>query len=145
VRNSCDIGWKRNVYLNTPGPAADGGVTSTAGDLQCFLRAIRDGQLLGPALTARMLDADVAGPDEEATEEDAAIGWQWRYGYGLFFILGEDGHVLRYGLPGEEPGASCRVGHNPTLGLDLMVLGNQSWCAGEVNKHLHDLLAREAG
>ncbi len=55
----------------------------------------------------------------------------WRYGYGFWFDV-EDDILLRYGHTGEDPGVSARVFYYPELDLDFVVLGNQSFCAGNL-------------
>lgn len=132
------VGWRRNVYAVTAGPAADGGVSSTAGDLGRFLDAVRAGRLLSPAMTAELLTPKVVERD------DRVRGYRWRYGYGLFFLLDDDDRIVRYGLPGEEDGVSCRLFHYPAQNVDLAVLGNQSGCAFRPGWELHDLIIGQA-
>ena len=128
--------WLRNVYEATPDAAADGGIISTTTDLCRFLRALRQGQLLSPALTQAMLTPQI----EEDT--DHFRGYDWAYGFGNNFIL-QNGAVIRYGHTGEEAGISCRLYHYPTLNLDVVILGNQSACAGSLAWAIHDALLAE--
>ncbi len=127
-------GWRKNIYATTPEGAADGGATATATDLIRFIQALRGGKLLSPTLTAAMLIPKVL---EQA---DRPRGYIWKYGYGLMFILDEDEQIVRYGHTGEEDGVSCRLYHYPAQNLDVVILGNQSWCAGEVGWAIHDLI-----
>ena len=121
-----ESGWKRNIYHITAGAAGDGGCTSSAGDLCRFMKELREGRLLGDAMTRDMLTPKVLADD------DPAQGLSWKYSYGLFHAVDRDGSVVRYGLPGEEEGISCRLYHYPRHQLDVAVLANQSACAGKL-------------
>ena len=130
-------GWKKNIYLATPGAAGDGGVTASAEDLSRFLQALRnpDGQsLLSPTMTKAALEPKVVQYDE------LVRGYRWMYGYGNSFMLDDAGKIIRYGHTGEEDGVSCRLYHYPQPGLDVIILGNQSWCAGDVGWEIHNLI-----
>lgn len=128
------VGWKRNIYSTTPEAAADGGATSTAADLVRFAKALRDGVLLTPEMTSKMLTPAVLQfPDKHR-------GYTWKYGLGLMFLVNDLNQVVRYGHTGEEDGVSCRLYNYPRLNLDLVLLGNQSWCAGKLAWDIHDLI-----
>jgi CubicO group peptidase (beta-lactamase class C family) len=128
------IGWKKNIYSTTPNAAADGGATSTAADLVKFSQALRNGEFLSPALTQEMLAPKVLANDERFR------GYTWKYGYGSFFILDQEDNIVRWGPTGEEDGVSCRLYYYPKENLDVIILGNQSWCAGSLGWQIHDLI-----
>ena len=129
-------GWRKNIYSTTPEAAADGGATSTAADLVRFAQALRDGLLLSPEMTDAMLTPRVMQHDERYR------GYAWKYGYGNNFLLDESDNVVRWGHTGEEDGASCRLYCYPQQGLDVAILGNQSWCAGDLAWQIHDLIVK---
>jgi CubicO group peptidase (beta-lactamase class C family) len=128
------IGWKKNIYSTTPEAVADGGATSTAADLVRFAQALRSGSLLSAGMTRKMLAPKVAAKDEPFR------GYVWKYGYGNAFILDQDHRIVRWGHTGEEDGVSCRLYHYPKENLDVVILANQSWCAGSVGWKIHDLI-----
>jgi len=128
------VDWKKNIYSTTPEAAADGGATSTVEDLVRFVRALRNGRLLSAQLTGAMLSPHVR------QREDRPRGYAWEYGYGNAFIRDEDGRIVRWGHTGEEDGVSCRLYHYPGIDVDVVILGNQSWCAGTLGWEIHDLL-----
>jgi len=132
------IGWQRNVYETTPDAAADGGVVSTVSDLVRFIKTLQQGQLLSPSLTQAMLTPQVL------TDTGRFRGYGWYYGYGNAFLLNDQHQIVRYGHTGEEAGVSCRLYHYPALSLDVIILGNQSDCAGSVGWAIHDALVNEA-
>lgn len=47
---------------------------------------------------------------------------------------------MRWGHTGEEDGVSCRFYHYPKEALDVVILANQSWCAGDLAWAVHDLI-----
>jgi CubicO group peptidase (beta-lactamase class C family) len=126
--------WKKNIYSTTPEAAADGGATSTVDDLRRFSRALRDGQLLSAQWTQEMLTPKVLERPEKFK------GYTWKYGYANFFLLDDAERVVRWGHTGEEDGVSCRLYYYPEKDLDVVLLGNQSWCAGKLAWEIHDLI-----
>ena len=127
-------GWVRNIYSTTPEAAADGGATSTIDDLSRFSQALRQGRLLSADLTTAMLTPQVS------TQEERFKGYAWMYGYGCTIILDVDEQIVRWGHTGEEDGVSCRLYHYPVQNLEVIILGNQSWCAGDLGWKIHDLI-----
>jgi len=128
------ISWQRNIYSTTPQAAADGGATSTLTDLLLFSKAIRAGSTLSPELTAEFLTPKVQ------QFEDTFRDYYWYYGYANIFLLNEMRKVIRWGHTGEEEGVSCRLFYFPQQDVDAIILGNQSWSAGELGWEIHDLV-----
>jgi CubicO group peptidase (beta-lactamase class C family) len=131
------VNWKKNIYSTTPEAAADGGASSTAADLVRFSRALRSGELLGPEMTQAILTPRVLEHAEKVH------GYTWMYGFANMFLLEDDEQVVRWGHTGEEDGVSCRLYHYPGPDLDVVVLGNQSWCAGELGWMIHRMVVGE--
>jgi len=127
-------GWKKNIYSTTPEAAADGGATSSTEDLVRFSQALRKGDLLSAEMTREMLTPKVLQTDERFR------GYTWKYGYANSFLLNDDGEIVRWGHTGEEDGVSCRLYYYPQENLDVVILGNQSWCAGSLGWEIHDLI-----
>jgi CubicO group peptidase (beta-lactamase class C family) len=127
-------GWKKNIYSVTPEAAADGGATSTSADLVRFSQALRRGQLLSSQWTQAILKPQVLQSDQRVR------GYTWMYGYANMFMLDDNGVIIRYGHTGEEDGVSCRLYHYPGFDLDVILLGNQSWCSGSLAWELHDII-----
>ncbi len=127
-------GWRKNVYSTTPSAAADGGAVGTATDLYQFSVALRNGRLLPSHLTQAMLTPQILQNSEPMR------GYFWHYSFGNEFVFSLQNRLLRWGHTGEEDGVSCRLYHYPDQALDVVVLGNQSWCAGSLGWELHDLI-----
>ena len=128
------IGWRKNIYSATPEAAADGGAISTVEDLARFTHALRTGQLLSAEMTSAILSPKVLEDDEPYE------GYFWKYGYGNQFLEDESGRIVRWGHTGEEEGVSCRLYHYPQKDIDIIILANQSECAGSLGWEIHDLI-----
>lgn len=129
------VNWERNIYTATPGAASDGGATSTAADIMVFIQQLRNGKILSEELRKRMLTPQVL--DQGA---DGFRDYVWKYGYGNWFILDDANNIVRGGHTGEEYGVSCRVYYYPNLNIDVVILGNQGWCAGSLGWDIHDII-----
>jgi CubicO group peptidase (beta-lactamase class C family) len=127
-------GWKKNYYAATAGPAADGGATSTLDDLARFVQALRQGKLMAPELARTLYSPQVIESEEEY------LGFRWRYGFGCYLLLDRDNHTVRWGHTGEEDGVSCRLWRYPRQNVDVVILGNQSSCAGKVSTAIQKLV-----
>jgi CubicO group peptidase (beta-lactamase class C family) len=127
-------GWMKNYYRATAGPAADGGATSTLDDLVRFSSALRKGKLVEPKLARAIFSPQVVDGDETHR------GYQWRYGFGCHVLLNSAGETVRWGHTGEEDGVSCRTYYYPQQDMDVVILGNQSGCAGKLAWDIHDLV-----
>lgn len=122
-------GWRKNIYSTTAGGAADGGETSTIDDLARFLRLLREGKLIARESLNAMITPRVE------TGYGAA---RTMYGFGCFVVLDAKERTVRWGHTGEEDGVSCRLYHYPMHGLDVIILGNQSSCAGRLLADIHE-------
>lgn len=129
------IHWKKNIYTATPIPASDGGATSTASDLIDFIQALRRGEILGEYMTKKILNPHVLDEGSNGFRD-----YIWKYGYANWFILDKDNNIIRGGHTGEEYGVSCRLYYYPLLNIDVVILGNQGWCAGSLGWDIHDMI-----
>ncbi len=132
-------GWKRNIYSITPEAASDGGAVCTAYDLALFLKALRGNQLLSKEMTNSMLAPQVLDQGS-----NGARGYVWKYGFANWFLLDDNENIVRGGHTGEEFGFSSRLYYYPQLGVDVIILANQDWCAGALGWKLHDLIIEHA-
>ena len=132
--NGAVTGWKKNIYSTTAGGAADGGSTSRLDDLVRFSRAMREGKLCSKGSAESMLTPKVVAYEDEP---------QWRYGFGCFILLDTDEKIIRWGHTGEEDGVSCRLLYYPMHDIDVVIIGNQSLCAGTVSRDIHEALCGE--
>ncbi len=114
--------WRSNVFSLTAGAMPDGGMTSTAQDLDRFLAALRSGRILASETVSLMLTPH--GVDEDSPEA---------YGYGMELVV-ENDVVTIYGHGGLDPGVSTMVSHYVEPEVTIVVLCNQdrgSWAVAQ--------------
>jgi len=124
------VSWKRNIYSYPPIGSPDGGACVTAADLARFLRAVKDGRLLSPRLTAAFLEPQVTWRVRE--------GWTQRFGFGPWFRVDEDGAPVFLEKEGINAGTSCVLRHYPARDLTLVILSNLEEGAWEPRGVVHD-------
>jgi CubicO group peptidase (beta-lactamase class C family) len=135
--NGKNLGWRKNIYAATAGPAADGGATSTVDDLLKFARALRQGKLCAADLVKEMFTPRMVA---SATKNPKLF---WYYGFGSFILKEDTGPILCQGHTGEEDGVSCRLWYYPKQDMDVILLGNQSECAGSVTQEIQKIIFSE--
>jgi len=114
--------WRSNIYSVPAGGMPDGGMTTTAHDLDHFLTALRSGTVVTPETFSLVLTPH--GFDEDSPEA---------YGYGMELVV-VDGRVAIYGHGGADPGVSAMVSHYVEAGTTVIVLCNQdrgSWAVAQ--------------
>jgi CubicO group peptidase (beta-lactamase class C family) len=116
------VGWRRNIYSYPPIGGPDGGAHVTVGDLLSFHRAVTEGRLLGPALTAELLTPKA--------RHGARGAGSHLMGFGFEFETDADGVVRCYWKEGVNVGASGMLRHYPTKDITFAVLAvgeNAAW------------------
>jgi CubicO group peptidase (beta-lactamase class C family) len=130
-------GWKRNIYSLPPIGSPDGGAYVTAKDLDRFLRAVKAGELLAPALTDAFFTPHVPHRTREGGTE--------KYGYGLEFLVNQAGQVVYCGKEGINAGVSGLIRHYPQEDLDVILLSNMENGAWEPARKIHALMTAGGG
>lgn len=130
------VGWKRNIYSYPPVGSPDGGAHSTAGDLDRFLRAVQEGRLLSPDLTAAFLSPHVVWKVRD--------GWTEHFGLGPTFRVDDDGALVYLEKEGINVGASGVVRHYPGRDLTLVVLSNLEAGAWDPIDTAHEMIVAGA-
>jgi CubicO group peptidase (beta-lactamase class C family) len=116
------VGWRRNIYSYPPVGGPDGGAHVTVGDLLRFHRAVTEGRLLGPALTAELLSPKV--------RHRARGAGSHLMGFGFEFETDGDDVVQCYWKEGVNVGVSGMLRHYPVSDVTFAVLAvgeNAAW------------------
>ena len=108
------VGWRRNIYSYPPIGGPDGGAHATVGDLLRFHRAVTDGRLLVPALTAELLSSKERHSASGATTH--------MMGFGFEFETDADGVVRSYWKEGVNVGVSGMLQHYSAQDVTVAVL-----------------------
>ncbi len=118
------VGWRRNIYSYPPIGGPEGGAHVTVGDLLRFHRAVTEGRLLGPALTAELLTP-------KARHGSRGTG-SHLMGFGLEFETDAEDGVRSYWKEGVNVGTSGMLCHYPADDITFAVLAvgeNAAWSA----------------
>jgi CubicO group peptidase (beta-lactamase class C family) len=110
------IGWKKNIYAFPPTGSPDSGAHVTAADLDRFLRAVKDGRLLSPEMTAAFFTPQVVYRQ--------MLGWTQKYGYGMWFYLDGEDEMVCCQKEGINAGVSALIRHFPGRDINLILLSN---------------------
>jgi CubicO group peptidase (beta-lactamase class C family) len=122
-------GDRTNVFHLPVLGNGDGGIYSTAADLDAFWGALFAGSIVPPGIVA-----DMVRPRSEAPGESTPF-----QRYGLGFWLHATGDLVM--LEGFDAGVSFRSVHDPDSGRTFTVLSNTSDGAWPVARYLTDRLA----
>jgi CubicO group peptidase (beta-lactamase class C family) len=125
-------GWRKNIYSYPPIGSPDGGAYSTVADLDCFMRALRGGQILSKSMTDRMFSPQVI-----YRRYDDRIH---KMGFGLEFItdLADDITVIR--KDGANPGVACFLAYLPQQDITQIILANQDCDVWKISRELRAVL-----
>lgn len=117
--NGIFIKWKKNIYSYPPIGTPDGGAYTTAGDLDMFIRAIKDCKLLSEKYSEMIMN-----PHCKFTRPSKYSG-TWRTGYAFEFIEIGDKIFCIY-KEGRNPGVDAIFSYYPELDISLNILSNQT-------------------
>lgn len=120
-----DDGSRTNVLHLPVAGVGDGGITSTAGDIRAFWRALFAGHIVSSDLVEQLTSVRT---------EQAAEGLS----YGLGFWLERGGRTAV--LEGYDAGVSFRSFHVPSAGVTATVMGNTTDGAWPLARHLKQTL-----
>ena len=125
-------GWKRNVYSFPPIGSPDGGAHVTANDLDRFLRAVKAGELLSPALTEAFFTPQVPHRTMEGGTE--------KYGYGLEFLVNREGQIVFCEKGGINAGVSGIIRHYLEEDLNVVLLSNREDGVWKPVRVIHEMI-----
>ena len=129
-------GWKRNIYSYPPIGSPDSGAHVTAADLDRFMRAVLEGRLLSPELTAAFLAPQVI--------HGVRDGWVEHYGFGPWFHVDDDGTLVFLEKDGSNAGVSGLVRHYPARDLTVVMLSNLDDGVWEPIRVAHEMVVAGA-
>ncbi len=111
--------WKKNIYSYPPVGTADGGAYTTVGDMDIFIRSVKNGKLLSKKLSDAMLKPQTG--IEKKLDHGKIVN-----GYGCHFFYDADGHLVRLYKEGQRAGVAAMLAYYPQIDTTSMILGNQT-------------------
>ena len=133
--NNDITGWRRAIYSRPPIGSPDGGAWVTAGDMDLFMNAVRNGRLLSPELTRAVLTPQVLYHEHEE--------FDFYYSYGFYFVLDKTGKVQFYLGQGEDTGVSSKAVYFPQQNIQAVLLANQDSCTWPVVWNMYHLVLKD--
>jgi len=136
IRNDDEIvGWKRNIYSFPPVGSPDAGAHVTAGDLDRFLRSMKDGRLVSQTLSDAFFTPQVHYREYE--------DWKMFYGYGMWFYVDRQGAVVCCQKEGINAGVSGMVRYFPKNDINVIILANMEEAAWKPIWHIHEMVTAD--
>jgi hypothetical protein len=120
------------MFSYPPIGSPDAGAHVTAADLDRFVRQVKAGRLLSPALTEAFFTPQVAHSPQ-------GDGHLWA-GLGLWFQVDGGGQVVYAEKEGINAGVSGVVRHYPGADLNVVLLSNMEAGVWAPLKHVHALI-----
>ncbi len=117
-------GYKKNIYSYPPVGTPDGGAYTTAGDLNCFLSAIKNHRLLKEEFSNIFLRPHCAF--SYPAKEYGIPGLYRTNGYAFEFLMQEGkSQPLCICKDGQNAGVSAKFSYYPEKDISLVLLSNQ--------------------
>lgn len=129
--------WVRNIYSYMPIGTPSGGAHSTVADLERFLKAVQNGELLGPEMTTLFLT-----PHVKHSEGKEVMLYM---GHGLEFTFDLEGSLLYYEKEGINAGTSAVLRHYPSTSTTVTILSNMEDGVWEPRDTIDSMLGEEDG
>lgn len=107
--------WRKNIYSIPPVGTPEGGIYSTAGDLDLLLRGLTGGQFFTPEYAKLILTPKVLHSDKGS--------YQHWMGFGFEFYMDGD-RTLRIQKDGSNPGVSAVMAYYPGSKSNIIILSN---------------------
>lgn len=127
--------WVRNIYSYMPIGTPSGGAHSTVADLERFLTAVSDGELLGAEMTTMFLT-----PQAKHSERKGEVLYM---GYGLEFTYDLQGSLLFYEKEGINAGTSAVLRHYPSTATTVIILSNTEDGVWEPRDEIDTMLSED--
>ncbi|HYI26148.1 MAG TPA: serine hydrolase domain-containing protein [Thermomicrobiales bacterium] len=112
------VEWRKNIYSYPPIGSPDGGATVAVADLDRFLRALANAELL-----SRESSDLVMHP--HAKYQDLDDGTEW-ISFGFEVVIDRDGNAVRVCKDGWNAGVSSMAAWYPQTGMTVVILANQN-------------------
>lgn len=125
--------WRKNIYSFPPIGTSDGGAFTTVGDLDLFMRALANGELLSTELTQEIMK-----PQSTIARE-----FEWGKiinGYGFHFTYDLSGKLIRMYKDGSNAGVAAMLAYYPEIDTTSTILGNQTCNIWELHWKAENLI-----
>jgi CubicO group peptidase (beta-lactamase class C family) len=125
--------WRKNIYSYPPVGTADGGAYSSVGDLDVFIRALKDGTLLSEEMSEAMF--------KPQTRLEKLYEWgKVMSGFGCHFFFDTDGRLIRMYKDGQNAGVAAMAAYYPDIDTTSIILANQDCNVWELHRKAEQII-----
>lgn len=123
------VGWSKNIYSYPPIGTSDGGAYTSVGDLDTFMRALKNGKLLSEEMTKEIMRP-------QSNIEQKYTWGKIVNGYGFHFKYDNTGRLVRMSKDGSNSGVAAMFAYYPEFDTTSIVLGNQTCNVWELHRKI---------
>lgn len=127
------IGFRKNIYCYPPIGTPDGGAYTTVGDLDIFIRAIKNNILLSESYSEMLLTPHCQFTKPSAW--NAVPNVKIRYGY-AFEFLEIDNETFCIFKEGSNDGVSAMFSYYPKADITITILANQNCNVWSIHREM---------
>lgn len=126
------IGFRKNIYCYPPIGSPDSGAYTTVEDLDKFIRALRNGELLSKNLAMEIFNMQVLILDNENVHVMESYGYE--------AILNKNINILHYRKDGCNPGVANVFTYFPENDMTIILLANQDCNVWNMYGEIRDII-----
>lgn len=130
------IGFKKNIYSYPSIGSADAGALTTVGDLDLFMQALRNGELLSNEMTEAILSPKETHRTHTLMTEKMGYGFQ-------FLMNNETGEIIYLQKDGVNAGVSCIMNYYPAEDVTIIILANHDTDVWDLAWEIQELFIGE--
>lgn len=128
------VEWRKNIYSYPPVGSPDGGATVTVADLDRFIRAIRNNELMSAQASEKLMSPHVK-------QRDTVTGTSLWNGFAFEFELDRHGNILHVGKDGINAGVCAYARYYPGTDMTCILLSNNENDVWTMQDDLEPLLS----
>lgn len=132
------VGWHKNIYSYPPIGTADGGAFTSVGDLDIFMRKLKNGWLLSEEMTREIMSPQ--SKIEQKYDFEKVVN-----GYGFHFIYDNRGRLIRMSKEGSNSGVAAMFAYYPDIDTTNIILGNQTCNVWELHGKVESVFKKIEG
>jgi CubicO group peptidase (beta-lactamase class C family) len=125
--------WRKNIYSYPPVGTADGGAYTSVGDLDIFIRSLKNGKLLSKELSEEMFKPQTS--IEKVFDFGRIIN-----GFGCHFLYDTNSHLVQMYKEGQCAGVAAMLSYYPDRDTTSVILGNQTCNIWELHRKVEQVI-----
>ena len=128
--------WRKNIYSYPPVGTADGGAYTSVGDLDVFIRSLKDGKLLSKELSVELFKPQC----------NIIQTFEWGKiinGFGFHFLYNNSNNLVRMYKEGQNAGVAAMFSYYPSIDTTSIILANQTCNVWELHRKVERAILQE--